>query len=1224
MLSYFFPSTNSQATPISTVKAAYDYEASAAGELTITEGEVLQVHERDEEWILVEAKGDKPNSHKVGYVPANYVEEGDGGEEEASSASVPSASAIVIPDSPPRPAYMAPEERTAAVAASSDKSKQDPIEIWPVSLLDKKGKKKKGTLGVGNGAVFFTSESDKSPVQKWQSSDIAECTLDSKAKQIQIDFDNAESLKFISKDAAEAIHRKIESSRAAADSSTPRTTMEESRFSTDSRAIINPQTPRAMDVVSPPPSEPALSLGRPADPPKSVHFAAHASEIPPRPESPDDEDDYQGADGENAVALYDFVGDANDELTVKEGEAVWILDRSNDDWWKCRNQQGHEGVVPAQYLELEVSDGEQENQKAQQSQVRSAVSGGTGAAANAAAAAAAAASRAKQPSPEPEPEPEDQTDSEEERERERERLAKEKKEKERKEKERRRAEREREEREREEEEARAAEEERRAAAKKKAEDKRARAAAAAHQAKQDQEDAARKRKQESSKTHRKSQSGQEPDTDEEAEDPKLAGEVHKIIVGRQINKDNQRQNTGRPDSSATRHGPPPTGKTRVWHDRTGQFRVEAEFKGYENGKIRLHKLNGVTIEVPASKMSAEDMRFIEKFTGKSTSTANDEDVPLGSLSRAAPAIAPPKQLSIPPQSSSRSARSDPSQRKPTVDWFEFFLNAGCDMDDCTRYTQAFERDKIDETILPDMKQDTLRALGLREGDIIRVMKVIEKRGSMGLRKNELPGVKEQIQADENYAHQLQEAILTGKTPPPPPGPLPTKTPSAPAPNLFAGPRGALKDNTRRGRPAPSNSRQTSINVDETALASASSQLGNSPTVATPGTFNRTPSPNLIDVNSNTASNATTKSGFDDDPWIIRPSSAKPTSPVIAVSPPAAPASAPPAPAPPAVARTATPAVATLSTASLEVPQRPATTSPAIEALTQELELLKKIAELKRPPSAPAPSLQAPVPPSIQPQATATPLSFNSLAAAASAPFPPQQTGVYNNSLSVANGVRGPFAPVPANESVLLKPLIPTNTAMSGFIPTRPNPTGVGPQPMLSQATGLPQLSPFQAQPQPSPFQAQPQPSFLQPQFTAFQPQPMMMQRTGIPTLSPVMMQQTGSPFGYGSTPSPVPPVPSIPSQFATGQPMSFNPQPITTQPLGMLNFGAPPSASPPPADHSPANVFVSMKSGNFGGQEHAAPNAPNYDALRANPGVNPLASQPTGWVSGMPTGYQYR
>jgi hypothetical protein len=37
----------------------------------------------------------------------------------------------------------------------------DPIQTWSVSEVDKKGKKKKGTLGVGNGAVFFASESDK-------------------------------------------------------------------------------------------------------------------------------------------------------------------------------------------------------------------------------------------------------------------------------------------------------------------------------------------------------------------------------------------------------------------------------------------------------------------------------------------------------------------------------------------------------------------------------------------------------------------------------------------------------------------------------------------------------------------------------------------------------------------------------------------------------------------------------------------------------------------------------------------------------------------------------------------------------------------------------------------------------------------------------------------------------------------------------------------------------
>ncbi len=32
---------------------------------------------------------------------------------------------------------------------------------WAVSEVDKKGKKMKGTLGIGNGAVFFASETSK-------------------------------------------------------------------------------------------------------------------------------------------------------------------------------------------------------------------------------------------------------------------------------------------------------------------------------------------------------------------------------------------------------------------------------------------------------------------------------------------------------------------------------------------------------------------------------------------------------------------------------------------------------------------------------------------------------------------------------------------------------------------------------------------------------------------------------------------------------------------------------------------------------------------------------------------------------------------------------------------------------------------------------------------------------------------------------------------------------
>lgn len=215
-------------------------------------------------------------------------------------------------------------------------------------------------------------------------------------------------------------------------------------------------TPRAMEVVSPP---------------KAVHFAATPSEIPPRSPTPsDDEHQYanhtngrssedsthsEEAEGDMAVALYDFTGDATDELTVKEGEALFVLDRSNDDWWKCRNHAGQEGVVPAQYVELEPSDEDQDHQQQQQKPQQHQASSMASAAAGAAAARAA-----KAPSPEPEPD----EDSEEEREREEEerqrREKEERKEKERKEKERKERERARAEREAAERDAREAEEQR--------------------------------------------------------------------------------------------------------------------------------------------------------------------------------------------------------------------------------------------------------------------------------------------------------------------------------------------------------------------------------------------------------------------------------------------------------------------------------------------------------------------------------------------------------------------------------------------------------------------------------------------------------------------------------------------------------------------------------------------------------------------------------------------
>jgi hypothetical protein len=53
------------------VKAQYDYDAAASGELSLKEDQTLLVFGVEEDgWLLVQEEGDG----KVGYVPANYVE----------------------------------------------------------------------------------------------------------------------------------------------------------------------------------------------------------------------------------------------------------------------------------------------------------------------------------------------------------------------------------------------------------------------------------------------------------------------------------------------------------------------------------------------------------------------------------------------------------------------------------------------------------------------------------------------------------------------------------------------------------------------------------------------------------------------------------------------------------------------------------------------------------------------------------------------------------------------------------------------------------------------------------------------------------------------------------------------------------------------------------------------------------------------------------------------
>ncbi|KAF9481963.1 hypothetical protein BDN70DRAFT_829987 [Pholiota conissans] len=1094
-----------QAEHTSVVRALYDYDPTAPGELSLHEDDVLYVFDTEDDWLLVQ--NSKEGGH-AGYVPGNYVEVVDENEPPAA----PAPTRIIVPDSPPRPVstYVDPADRVAQTRGAP--AAGDDIQTWSVSEIDKKGKKKKGTLGIGNGAVFFASESDKTPVQKWQTKDVSAVSSE-KSKHVRIDIDGPTptSLHFHagSKDNADAIMAKLESSKALSSPSSsplsPPAASEPTKkasvhFSSASPVIIPEPDEEIEDEELVEDEEPHEVEEAPV--PQRQHYAA-----PPRvpPATPpvvasaahhDEEEE-----GEEAVALYDFTADGDDELSVVEGERLAVLEKDGDEWWKCRNAKGKEGVVPASYLEA-VPGGSSSTTKSN-----------TKAAVAAAAARTAAAQKAEQ---------------------EAERALQEVKRK-----------------------------EEEAAAKAEADARKAEAQAKAKQAAL------------ASEIQRQARA-------EAAANARVASPPADSNRSRALPRNSSSAGSVSSRTSTDINRPPPE-RTRVWHDRSGQFRVEAAFLGFNNGKLRLHKVNGVIVEVPSEKMSLEDMRYVERFLDKNSKARpgsapvriSEGDIPLAlgrPASSGGQAVPQPRTSSITP----------PQKKGPKIDWFDFFLSAGCDLDDCTRYAASFERDKIDETLLVDITEGTMRSLGLREGDIIRVKKAIDKRKPGENLSKPSAHLQEQLRRDEELARQLQ-AQENGGT---------TKS----APHLFTEPGGTLKP--RRGRPQPKSSVPLSA-VDIKAIASApvqrtaSPQLTQSPGAAS-STGGGTP---VLPARPASAGAAPLISGFDDDAWTNRPSSTKP---VKAASPAPAPLLAStPAPAPP-IPTVTVPASAPAPAPSA-VPQPPATTGPPSLAKTTESDIFEQLAKLSvlRQNSTPA---QPPQQQMQQPQLQPTPSpAFNvspgmgmgpspvpmgqhflNPPRVSPAPPPPQQQQPYI-------GPRGPFAPVPANQS-LLQPLIPVPSQPTGFntfIPTKP-PINGGGGPFGSGTLSAP-------------------PAFLSSQPTGFmgQQQPIMSQPTGFnpngfnPSPQPLMSQPTGAFGAFGSV--------QQQSPFQNQNGGGFGGGPIQSQmtgfnpPLGPSIFGPGPASPPPlpsnPSNNtSPANIFAQMKSGTFAND--------NDNTHGSNPGLN--------------------
>lgn len=595
---------------------------------------------------------------------------------------------------------------------------------------------------------------------------------------------------------------------------------------------------------------------------------------------------------------------------------------------------------------------------------------------------------------------------------------------------------------------------------------------------------------------------------------------------------------------------PDASKVRKWTDRSKAFTVEAQFIGLQDGKIHLHKVNGIKIAVPIAKMSVEDLEYVEKIAHVSL----DEDKPLSSIRARATS------------DSKRAGAAGASVQRPEYDWFDFFLKAGVGPHQCERYAQNFIKDSMDESVLPDISPETLRTLGLKEGDILRVMRHLDT--TLGR-----TGAKSKLR---NVSFGGEEVIGNGED-----GPG----------GLFAGPGGTLRNNTRKGRPAPA------------------IQAGD---VVDPKAFEQTedtkPREEPASPATPTAPEKPVPRGFDDDAWEVKQPKQTATS-APAVSNPS-PAKESPAVSQPPLQKQVTGAMADLSLLQAPLQPTPATQSPpSIPALQPQ-----------------ATAVQSP--PVQQPQQTgATPSFFSQVAQAGgqSQGFSPQQTG-----LQQSQARQRPQPPQALNQNSLLPPPpqrplsapqnFPQQQASFGTLPLQPQLTGVpqaGP-PVAAPGQSLAELNQQRFQPQ------------MQPQATGFmgqnQPQNRMMpQPTGfIPQSQFGIQQQQQPPFAHSqpaqnqSSFSAMAPQTTGFGGFAQPQqPMqtginSVLPPALQPQPTGTNGFGNAPytATSPPPVPQIPsqptATPLTPQKTGpppsvRFG-VKHDEPNklAPQPTGLRAN------------------------
>ncbi|KAK3066439.1 cytoskeletal protein binding protein [Teratosphaeriaceae sp. CCFEE 6253] len=495
-------------------------------------------------------------------------------------------------------------------------------------------------------------------------------------------------------------------------------------------------------------------------------------------------------------------------------------------------------------------------------------------------------------------------------------------------------------------------------------------------------------------------------------------------------------------------------------------------------------------------------------------------------------------------------------------------------------------------VLPDVSAQLLRTLGLKEGDILRVMKTLDgKFGRTGAGAGGAP-------LSPGLNRQEDEDRIT---------------PVNGSGGLFSGKDGALRNNTRKGRPAPPV--QTRDVVDDAAFRPPAAQA--QPKAATPlaGAPARQP------TSGSGAGAGVGGKGFEDDAWDVKPARTAAMAAAQGQRFEAGGVEPPPGPPP--------------GQQHVQPPQQVSRGNDDLSLLALPLQPMPTGAAA--PPPTPAPSAQAP--PQQQPQQQqqqqpqapppaqqgADQALFDKIAALA----PPRQRPMAPPAVAQLqqSGGAGGLAPPPRAASAPgfnpnPHPQAQALQAQStGYAPQQQGmygqPTGMG-MGLYAQPTGMPPLPMQGGFMAPQPAQQQQGVQAMQQNFPALQPQPTGMafapqsqfgqQAAGQQYLGPQQGQPTGFPQQQQQQQQQTGFQQQQASGFQQAQASGFQ----QTQPTGFAQQGFPPTQG---------YQQVMVSGAQTGSSPFADPPRLPFQPVMASGSANSFAPQQTGFQP-QPTGFQ--